>query len=60
MLRTLFNAFSSQSNQKTAIAPRAANRIDPALLKLVAGGAPRGGWIEPESAMCQAPRGGWY
>lgn len=59
MLRTLFRAFSSQSNQKTGSVPRAAKCIDPALLKQVAGGAPRGGWLEPESEMSQAPRGGW-
>jgi len=60
MLRTLFRAFSSQSNQKAASVPHAAKCIDPSLLKMVAGGgAPRGGWMQPESAMAAAPRGGW-
>ena len=59
MLRTLFRALSSQSSQKATPVPQAAKCIDPSLLKQVAGGAPRGGWLEPEVAMAQAPRGGW-
>ena len=61
MLRTLFLAFSSQSNQKAATAPLAAKCIDASLLKRVTGGAPKGGWFEPEMvATSQAPKGGWY
>jgi len=59
MLRTLFRAFSSQSNQKAAPVPHAAKCIDPSLLKLVAGGAPKGGWLEAETLATQAPKGGW-
>jgi len=33
--------------------------LDPKHLQLVAGGAPRGGWITTESTTTQAPRGGW-
>jgi len=33
--------------------------LDPKLLQLVAGGAPRGGWITTDTTTTQAPRGGW-
>ena len=34
--------------------------LDPKDLQRVAGGAPRGGWLAPETAdSTQAPRGGW-
>ena len=34
--------------------------LDPKDLLRVAGGAPRGGWLETEAAAStQAPRGGW-
>jgi hypothetical protein len=60
MLRTLFRAVSSQSSQKAAPAPLAAKCIDPSLHKLVAGGAPKGGWLDPEVELAtQAPKGGW-
>lgn len=60
MLRTLFRAFSSQSDQKTGTVPYAAKCLDAAQLKLVAGGAPKGGWLEPEmQTNSQAPKGGW-
>jgi len=60
MLRTLFRSFSSQSNQKAASVPHAAKCIEPSLLKLVAGGAPKGGWLGAELQMAtQAPKGGW-
>ena len=60
MLRTLFRTVLSQTNQKATPVPHAAKRIDAAQLKLVAGGLPRGGWLEPESmSAAQLPRGGW-
>jgi hypothetical protein len=60
MLRTLFSSVPSQSNQKEAPAARSAKCIDPSLLKLVSGGAPKGGWLEPELQMAyEAPKGGW-
>ena len=60
MLRTLFRAFASQSKQKTGALPRAAKCLDAAQLKQVAGGAPKGGWLEPEMQTdSQAPKGGW-
>lgn len=60
MLRTLFSSALSQANQKAAPAAHSAKCIDPSLLKLVAGGAPKGGWLETEAQMAsQAPKGGW-
>ena len=60
MSRTAFRALSSQSNPKAAPSTYAAKCLDPSLLKLVAGGAPKGGWVEPEmQAASEAPKGGW-
>lgn len=60
MLRTLFSSVLFQANRKAAPAARSAKCIDPSLLKLVAGGAPKGGWLQPELQMgSQAPKGGW-
>ena len=60
MLRTLFHALSSQSNQKAVPAPYAAKCIGASQLKLVAGGLPKGGWLESPSEMASAlPKGGW-
>ena len=60
MLRTAFRALSSQFNPKAAPAACAAKCLNPSLLKLVTGGAPKGGWVEPEmQAAPQAPKGGW-
>ena len=60
MLSSLFRAFFSQTNQKAASVPHSAQGIDPSLLKLVAGGAPKGGWLGHEIEMAsQAPKGGW-
>jgi hypothetical protein len=61
MLRSLLSLALSQTNQKAAPADHSAKCIDPSLLKLVAGGAPKGGWLEPELqlASSQAPKGGW-
>ncbi len=36
--------------------------LSPELLKLVSGGSPKGGWIEPEAvvaAVASSPKGGW-
>ncbi len=61
MLRTLVTSAFSQADHKAAPAGLSAKCIDPSLLKLVAGGAPKGGWLEPESqTVSQAPKGGWY
>jgi hypothetical protein len=60
MLRSLFRAFLSQTNQRAATAPATAKCIDDSQLKLVAGGLPRGGWPVSESqGACLLPRGGW-
>jgi hypothetical protein len=61
MLRTLFRASSSQSNQKAAPVSLAAKCIDPSQLKLVAGGEglPKGGWPMEQSSMESLPKGGW-
>ena len=61
MLRTLFQARSSQSNHKATPSSLAAKRIDPSQLRLVSGGEglPKGGWQAPESAMESLPKGGW-
>ena len=61
MLRNLFRASSSQSNQKAAPAPLAAKYIDLTNLKLVSGGEglPKGGWSVQQSAMECLPKGGW-
>jgi UDP-N-acetylmuramoylalanine-D-glutamate ligase len=60
MLRNLFRVFSSQNNQKATSASYAPKCIEAAQLKLVAGGAPKGGWMEPEmQAASSAPKGGW-
>ena len=61
MLRTLFRAFSSQSNYKATPSSLAAKRIDPSQLRLVSGGEglPKGGWSVQESAMEFLPKGGW-
>lgn len=61
MLRTLFRTVLSQTNQKAASVPQAAKCIDASQLKLVAGGLPKGGWLEPEAVMASGlPKGGWY
>lgn len=60
MLRALFQSFRSQTSQKAAFDQHASKRIDASQLKLVAGGLPRGGWLESQStATTQLPRGGW-
>ena len=60
MLRNLFLTFLSQPNQKPALVTHATKCLDASELKLVAGGLPRGGWMQPESvAVTQLPRGGW-
>lgn len=60
MLRTLFSSVLAQSNRKAAPSAHSAKCIDPSQLKLVAGGAPKGGWMEPElQTASQAPKGGW-
>jgi hypothetical protein len=61
MLRTLFSLAPSPVNQKAAPVAHSAKCIDASLLKLVAGGAPKGGWLEPELQMAaKAPKGGWH
>jgi hypothetical protein len=60
MLHTLARSFFSQTKQQATPVRHEAKCIDPAQLKLVAGGLPRGGWLEPEAmATAQLPRGGW-
>jgi hypothetical protein len=59
MLRTLFRSFVTQTTQKTASVPHAAKCLNPEQLKQVAGGLPRGGWLEPAAMSSQLPRGGW-
>jgi hypothetical protein len=60
MLRTLFRSILSHTNQRTALVPLAAKRIDASQLKQVAGGLPKGGWPEPTATMAGGlPKGGW-
>ena len=60
MLRTLFHALSSQPNKKAAPAPYAAKCIDASQLKLIAGGLPKGGWLDSQPDMASGlPKGGW-
>lgn len=60
MLRNVFLSFLSQANAKAVPAEFAAKRIDPAQLKLVAGGLPKGGWMSvDQTESLQLPKGGW-
>ena len=60
MLHSLIRTMLPQANQRTTRVPHAVKCIDATQLKLVAGGLPRGGWLETESAAAaRLPRGGW-
>ena len=60
MLRTLFRSFLSQTNTKAVSVPNGAKCVDASQLRFVAGGAPKGGWLETEAeSQAGAPKGGW-
>jgi hypothetical protein len=55
--RSVTSAWDDATSQQPVAGPQP---IAPALLGLIAGGSPRGGWMVPsEMETLQSPRGGW-
>lgn len=60
MITRLFRSLFPQANQSSKHSEVRPVVLDTKELALVAGGAPRGGWLSTESQEQQlAPRGGW-